>query len=101
MATAMHNGRVKIAATGTAEALASTQEVDWILLWAPFSNEQVIRVGKSTVTNTDAATEGLPIVPGALPIKLGSCDLAGVYVVGFATDKIYYVASSGYVLGTG
>jgi len=94
----MHNGRLTITATGTAEALAGAQEVDWVLLWAPFSNEQVIRVGKSTVTNTDATTEGLPIIPGAPPIKLGSCDLADLYVVGFATDKIYYVASSGYVL---
>ena len=98
MATAMYNGRVSIAATGTAQALAGTQEVDWVLLWAPFSNEQVIRVGKSTVTNTNATTEGLPIIPGAPPIKLGSCDLADLYVVGLLADKIYYIASSGYVL---
>jgi len=98
MATAMYNGRVAIATTNTAEALASAQEVDWVVLWCPTSNEQVIRIGKSTVTNTDATTEGLPIIQGAPPILLKSCDLAELYVVGFASDKIYYVASSGYTL---
>jgi len=98
MATAMHNGRVTIAATGTAEALASIQEVDWVKVWCPISNEQVIKVGESTVTDTDAATEGLPIIPGAPPELFLSCDLADFYVVGLAGDKIYYVAGSGYIL---
>jgi len=98
MATLLQHGRLAITATDTAEALAGTKEVDWVLLWTPFSNEQVIRIGDSNVTNTDATTEGLPIIPGAPPIRLPSCDLADIYVIGFATDKIYYVADSGYTL---
>jgi len=95
MATAIDNARVSITATNTAQALASAQEVAWVLLWAPFSNEQVIRVGKSTVTNTNAATEGLPIIPGAPPKMLLSCDLADLYVIGYIGDKIYYLSDSG------
>ncbi|KKL08111.1 hypothetical protein LCGC14_2579160 [marine sediment metagenome] len=98
MATAMHNGRLTIAATGTPEALASAQEVDWVKVWCPLDNERVIRVGQSTVSDTNATTEGLPIIQGAKPELFLSCDLGDLYVVGFATDKIYYVASSGYTL---
>ena len=98
MATAMHNGRLTISTTGTAEALASAQEVDWVKVWCPLDNEQVIKVGQSTVTDTDATTEGLPIIQGAKPELFLSCDLGDLYVVGFATDMIYYVASSGYTL---
>ena len=97
----MHNGRVAISATGSRETLASTQEVDWLLLWAPASNEQVIKIGSITVTNTDDTTDGLPIIPGAPPILLKSCDVFDVNIIGFATDVIYYVGSSGYTLGTG
>lgn len=98
MATVLYNARVSITTTGTRQALASAQEVDWVLLWAPRSNEQAIRIGSATVTNTNATTEGLPIIPGAPPIRLASCDLGDINIIGFATDKIYYVADSGYTL---
>lgn len=101
MAMAVKQAMLAITATDTREVLASDQDVDWVLLWAPFSNEQVIRIGDTSVTNTDASTEGLPIVPGALPIKLGPCNLNDINVIGFATDKIYYFGSDGYTLGTG
>lgn len=93
-----YSGRIKIAATNTSEVLATDQDVDWVLLWAPLSNEQAIKIGDSNVTDTDATTEGLPIIPGEPPIKLGACNLNDIYVIGFLADKIYYIASNGYIL---
>lgn len=98
MATVFYNARVSITATNTRQALAGAKEVDWVLLWCPLSNEQAIKIGSVTVTNTDETTEGLPIIPGAPPIRLASCDLIDINIIGYIGDKIYYIASSGYVL---
>ena len=97
---AAYNGRIKITATDTREVLASNQDVDWVLVWCPTSNEQAVKIGSVTVTDTDATTEGLPIIPGAPPIQLGACNLNDINVIGFATDKIYYIASEGQIFHT-
>ena len=100
MAMAVYQARVAITATGTREALGGDQDVDWVLLWCPLSNEQAIKIGSATVTDTDATTEGLPIIPGAPPIPLGACNLNTINIVGFATDKIYYFGSEGQLFHT-
>ena len=100
MAMAVYQARVAITTTGTRQTLASAQDVDWVLLWCPLSNEQAIKIGSATVTDTNATTEGLPIIPGAPPIQLGACDLNDINVVGFAKDKIYYFGSEGQVFHT-
>lgn len=99
MATTMHQGRKAIATTGTAVALASAQEVTWLVCFAPFMNKGPIFVGSSTVTgagSTTATTDGYVLMPGAnTPPGIGPCDLAEVYIEGKAGDCVYWVAGSG------
>jgi len=101
MATVLVNEWQKVAATGTAIALATANDVDWLVMKAPRTNETIIYVGASTVTRGTtkggASTDGLPLAPGD-DVTFGGCDLADVFINGTAGDGVYYVASSGYVL---
>jgi hypothetical protein len=95
MATSVHQGRKAISTTDTAVALASAQEVNWLIVWAPASNKQILKIGSSTVTDTGAATDGVGIVPGAIPLPVpGAADLGDIYINGTAGDEIYYFAGS-------
>ena len=94
MATVMHQAKTAIAATGTAVALASAQEVKWVILYAPVSNELPIKVGSSTVTDTEATTDGYVLRQGK-DVKLSTCDLADVFINGYIGDCVYWMASSG------
>jgi len=101
MATVLVNEYQKIAVTGTAVALATSNDVDWVVMKAAGGNNNVIYVGTSTVTRATAtggaSTDGLPLAPGE-ETMFGGCDLADVYINGTAGDGVYYVASSGYIL---
>ena len=100
-ATTVYNGRKAITTAGTAVALAgSGQEVDWICVVAPLMNKGVIFLGDSGVTgagSTVAATDGYMLMPGK-DVKLGSLDLAELYIEGKAADCVYWIASGGYDL---
>lgn len=98
MATATHQGRKAIATTGTAIALASAQEVQWLICVAPLVNKGFIFVGSSTVTGAGSivgATDGYILAPGTSTPKMGPCDLAEVYIEGKAADCVYWMAGSG------
>jgi len=97
MATVIVQEYQKITTTGTAVALATANDVDWVAIKAPRGNEFVVHIGSSTVTATGATTDGYPLVPGD-SVRFGGCDLADIYINGHAGDGVYYVASSGYVL---
>tara|TARA_Y100000310_G_scaffold292578_1_gene321449 strand:+ start:12591 stop:12872 length:282 start_codon:yes stop_codon:yes gene_type:complete len=91
----MHHEWQEVATTGTAVALAGAQEVNWLAIYAPHSNEFPIHVGKSTVTATGATTDGIPLIPGAWPpLKVDGADLADVFINGHATDGVFYAAAS-------
>ena len=97
MATVMHQGRKVIAVSGTAVALASVQELNFLCIKAPKMNKQIIFIGSSTVTGwgtTVATTDGYMLNPGE-QVKLSACDLADVFIEGFATDCVYWTGGSG------
>lgn len=100
-ATTVYNARVPIVAAGTAVKLKSAaQEVDWVAISAPFMNKGAIFLGASTVTgagSTVATTDGYMLMPGE-NVKLGSLDLAEIYIEGKAADCVYWIASGGYDL---
>lgn len=98
MATAVHQGRQAITTAGTAVALASAQEVQWLICFAPLMNKGPIFVGSSTVTgagSTTATTDGYFLLPGTGTPKMGPCDLAEVYIEGKAADCVYWMGGSG------
>ena len=95
MATVMHQGRVVIAVAGTAVALGTTQEVNWIELRAFKDNQGVIKVGSSTVSCDGSATDGRSLWPGE-PMKVDACDLAAFFINGLVVgDGVEWCASSG------
>jgi len=98
VSTATHQGRKAIAVAGTAIALASAQEVQWLICIAPLVNKGFVFVGSSTVTGagtTVGATDGYILAPGTSTPKMGPCDLAEVYIEGKAADCVYWMAGSG------
>lgn len=103
-ATTVYNARVPIVTTGTAVKLRSAaKEVDWVCISAPFMNKGAIFLGDTDVTGADAAattTDGYMLMPGK-EVKLGSLDLAEIYIEGQSGDCVYWIASDGYALGTG
>lgn len=93
MATSIHQGRVAIVTTGTAVALGSAQEVNWLVVKAEEHNSRPLVVGSSTVTRSEATTDG-PRLEAGKTMKLDGCDLADVYVNGVAGDSVFYVGAS-------
>jgi len=94
MATVMHQGRKEIAVTGTAVAIGTAQEVNWLIIVAELHNKEPIVVGSASVTRDESATDGPRIEPGGF-LRFGLCDINDVYINGRAGDSAFYVASSG------
>jgi len=89
MATTQNHGYKKITATGTAVAIiASTQEYNWAIFKAPLTNEFPICIGKSTVTATNATTDGYELSPGESSPYTAACDLAETYINGHSGDGV-------------
>lgn len=89
MATTQLQGYKKIATTGTAVALiASTKEYNWAVIKAPKTNEFPVCVGSSTVTATNASTDGYEMSPGEFIYVPGGLDLAETYINGHALDGV-------------
>lgn len=89
MATTQLQGYKKIATTGTAVALiASTQEYNWVAIKAPRTNEFAVCIGSSTVTETNATTDGFELSPGEFIPYISGLDLAETYINGHAGDGV-------------
>jgi len=101
-ATTVYNARVPIAVTGTAVKFNSAaKEVDWVVVSAPLMNKGAIFLGDANVTgagSTVGTTDGYMLMPGK-EVRLGSLDLAEIYLEGKAGDCVYWIASDGYTLG--
>lgn len=93
-ATTPYQARVAITTTGTAVALGSAQEMDWIVIVADIGNLRPIVIGSSTVTRSEAATDGYRLRSGET-VTLGPSDRAEIYINGLALDSVYYVAATG------
>lgn len=88
MATVQLQGYKKITTTGTAVALiASTQEYNWAVIKAPRTNEFPVCIGSSTVTATNATTDGFELSPGE-QTRVVACDLAETYINGHKGDGV-------------
>lgn len=85
MATDFGSG-VKTITASAAKLAASTKEVNWLTLKTLKSNHP-IAIGATGV----ALTDGYLIFGNDPPLKLGTCDLADVFVIGTAGDKLFYV----------
>lgn len=88
MATTISNGRKTIATTAAALA-TSTSEATWVLLRSLRSNAEVA-IGDSSVT----LANGYLILPGEM-LRLITCDLADLYVIGTAGDTLHWIAGHG------
>ena len=102
--TTVYNARVPIVTAGTAVKLrSSAKEVDWVVISAPLMNKGAIFLGDSNVTgagSTPGTADGYMLMPGE-NVRLGSLDLAEIFIEGKTADCVYWIASSGYQLPTG
>lgn len=85
MATAIINGQTTVAATRA--ALSTTKECNWLILRSIKSNAEMA-IGNSSVT----LANGFILLPGEA-VKLGTCDLLDVNVIGTADDTLFWIAS--------
>lgn len=95
MATAIHQGRKEIAATGTRVAIGSALEVNWMIVVAELHNKGPIVVGSVSVTRDESATDGPRLEPGKPLPAFGKCDIGDVYINGLKGDSAFYIAASG------
>lgn len=91
--TLLGDGRKTVATAGTAEALAASTAVKYVVITAETDNTGVICVGSSTVVAALATRRGIPLEAGdstVIPID----DLADVYidttVNGDGVTYVYY-----------
>lgn len=90
-AVAIYNGMATIATTGTAVELGSQGSVDWLNIIAPLGNIYPLKVGASTVTDSDTATtDGYLLNPGK-ELKLGGSRPSATFINGKKGDKVYWV----------
>lgn len=73
------DGRKVVTTAATAVALATIQNVDFVIITAETDNTGVIAVGASTVVATVLNRRGIPLNAGD-SISLGAVDLADVYI---------------------
>jgi len=89
MATVQLQGYKKIDTTGTAvPIIASTKEYTEVIFTFPLTNEFPICIGSTTVTATNASTDGAEFKPGAPAIKMDTVDLSETYINGHADDGV-------------